>query len=429
MAWMSMMKKGRRWLTVLSVLVLGVPWTVLAQGVQVRSDTLFRFYQRDTATEQDHLVAPFYEYLQLDYGGYAGKGVTAHAYGWGRFDLGDGDYFRDDDTGQLLYAYLQYSRPFSNFNLRLGRQQVMAGVVNETLDGLSLASDLGAYFAVTLMGGLPVVFDTSGGRSGDALYGGRLAHHWGSRYELGVSYLSSADDGETQRQRLGADLAFAVPGGISFDGRSVYNLESEGFAEQTYRLHFNLGALSIRPYYEQYNYEDQFEPTSQTPAPFRLLTGSGESLQAWGGDLAWGGFAAWEIGARVRQLEYDLNPDGAAYYALQLTWHGNARTQVGGEAGALLGDATGNETLLGRLYFYLDGLGTLKGAYLSGDVLYAAYDQAVFGVDRSWTVSLSTGHRFLADALDVKVAGDYSSDPNYDSDWRGTLALSYRFGR
>lgn len=421
---------GRRcWLPMLVALLLGAPLTAAAQGVLVRSDTLFRFFERDTAATADSKVAPLYEYLQLDYGGYTGKGLTVHAYGWGRADLGDGGYYRDDHTGQLLYAYLQYSQPFSNFNLRLGRQQVMSGVVNASLDGLSLSSDLGPYFAVSACGGLPVAYDTSAGRSGDALFGGRLAHHWGTHYELGVSYLQSADDGEKQRQRLGADLTFGLPGGISFDGRSVYNLESEGFAEQVYQLRFGLGSLSVRPYYEQYDFRDQFETTSQTPNPFRILAGSKEALSAWGADLAWGGFADWELGARVRQLDYDLNAERAAYYALLLTWHGAKRTQIGAEAGTLQGDAVGNDTLLGRLYFYLDGSGRLQGTFLSGDACYTNYEQPFFGVDRSWSASLGTGLRFLKDALEVRLAGDYSSDPNYDSDWRGTLALSYRFGQ
>lgn len=419
----------RRWLAVFVALLLGTPFVAAAQGVQVRSDTIMRFFERETAANQDVLVAPLYEYLQLDYGGYTGKGLTAHAYGWGRADLGDGDYFDDDATGELLYAYLQYAQPFSNFSLRFGRQQVMAGVINDSLDGLSLTSDLGPYFALSLCGGLPVAYDTSAGRSGDALFGGRLAHHWGTHYELGVSYLHSTDDGDQQRQRIGGDLAFALPGGISFDGRSVYNLESEGFGEQVYQLRFGLGPVSVRPYYEQYDFRDQFETTAQTPNPFRILAGSGESLSAWGADLSWGGLADWELGARARQLSYDENSDNAAYYALLLTWHGTGRTQVGAEAGALQGDATGNDTLLGRLYFYLDGSGGLKGGFLSGDVLYAGYDKEVFGVDHSWTASLGTGQRFLDDALEVKLAGDYSSDPNYDSDWRGTLALSYRYGQ
>lgn len=419
---------GCRRLTVVVLLLLVLPALAAAQGVQVRSDTLFRFFERDTAVSEDHRVAPLYEYLQLDYGGYAGKGLTAHAYGWGRVDLGDGDYFREDNSGQLLYAYLQYSQPFSNFNLRLGRQQVIAGVANDALDGLSLFTDLGAYFAANLFGGLPVAYDTSAGRSGDVLYGGRLVHRYGSHYELGVSYLQSSDDGESQRRRLGADLAFALPGGISFDGRSVYNLESEGFGEQVYQLRFGLGPLSVRPYFEQYAYRDQFETTAQTPNPFRVLAAGNETLTAWGGDLGWGGFPAWELGLRLRQLSYDRSRDDAAYYALLLDWHGNGRTQVGGELGALQGDATGNETLLGKLYFYLEGSGRLQQTFVSGDLLYAGYDREIFGVDRSWSASLSAGRRFFAEALDVRLTGDYGSDPNFDSDWRGTLALSYRYG-
>lgn len=426
---MTRSRRLRGRLALFVVLLLGAPLTVAAQGVQVRSDTLVRFYERDTATAKDVLVAPVYEYLQLDYGRTSGKGLTAHAYGWGRADLGDGDYFDDDATGQVLYAYLQYAQPFSNFNLRFGRQQVMTGVINDSVDGLSVAGDLGPYFSLSAVGGLPVAYDTSSGRSGDLLYGGRLAHHWGSRYEIGLSYLNSADDGEAQRQRLGADLSFALPGGVTFDGRTVYNLESDGIGEQVYQLHFNLGPVSVRPYYEQYDYGDQFATTTTTPNPFRILAGSGEGLRAWGADVVWGGLADWELGARVRQLSYDVNSDTAAYYALLTTWHASGRTQAGGEIGTMQGDATGNDTLLLRLYFYLDGSGRLKDAFLSGDAIYAGYDQPLYGVDYSWSASLGAGRRFLEDTLEVKFNGDYSSDPNYDSDWRGTLALSYRYGQ
>ncbi|HAD04108.1 MAG: hypothetical protein A2091_06635 [Desulfuromonadales bacterium GWD2_61_12] len=394
----------------------------------MRSDTLFRFFQRDTASAKNVMVAPFYEYLQVDYGRTAGKGLTAHAYAWGRADLGDGDYYDDDATGQILYAYLQYAQPFSNFNLRLGRQQVMTGVINDVVDGLGVAGDLGSYFSYSAVGGLPVAYDTSSGRNGDFLFGGRLAHHWGTRYEIGLSYLNSADDGENQRQRLGADLTFALPGGVTFDGRTVYNLESDGIGEQVYQLRFNLGPVSVRPYYEQYDYRDQFETTSATPNPFRILAGSGEGLRAWGTDLVWGGLADWELGARVRQLNYDVTSDTAAYYALLATWHASGQTQVGGEVGTMQGDATGNDTTLLRLYFYLDGSGQLKKAFLSGDAIYAGYDQPIFGTDSSWSASLGAGRRFLEDNLEVKFNGEYSSDPNYDSDWRGMLALSYRFG-
>lgn len=418
-----------RWLSMFVALLLGMPLVAAAQDVQVRSDTLFRFFERDTATAGDVKVAPVYEYLQLDYGRASSKGLTAHAYGWGRVDLGDGDYYEDDASGEVLYAYLQYAQPFSNFNLRFGRQQVMTGVINDSVDGLSVAGDLGPYFSLSATGGLPVAYDTSSGRDGDFLYGGRLAHHWGSRYELGLSYLHSADDSDNQRQRLGGDLAFGLPGGVSFDGRTVYNLESDGFAEQVYQLRISLGPISVRPYYEQYDYRDQFEVTPQTPNPFRTLAASGESLSAWGADLAWGGLADWELGARVRQLSYDVDSDDAAYYALLLTWHASGQTQIGGEVGTLQGDATGNDTILLRGYFYLAGSGRLQKAFLSGDVLYAGYDQPIYGVDSSWSASLGTGHRFLDDALEVKLNGDYSSDPNYDSDWRGTLVLSYRYGQ
>ena len=38
------------------------------------------------------------------------------------------------------------------------------------------------------------------------------------------------------------------------------------------------------------------------------------------------------------------------------------------------------------------------------------------------------GQRFLKDRLELKLSGDYSADPNFDSDVRGMLVMNYRFG-
>ena len=44
-------------------------------------------------------------------------------------------------------------------------------------------------------------------------------------------------------------------------------------------------------------------------------------------------------------------------------------------------------------------------------------------------VSFGAGHRFLEDALELRLSGDYSSDPYFDDDWRAMLALQYRFDK
>ena len=429
------MDKPRRYARRLLVyLLLGLvpallPVRAVAADVAVHSDTIFRFFQRDTPTTRDASVIPLYEYLQVDFGKINARGLSLHLYGWGRADLAGSDFYQEDTTGQLLYGYLEYTRPFSNFNLRLGRQYVIGGLANDSIDGLSLRTDLGRYFSLSAYGGLPVALDTASGRSGDSIYGGRLAHHFGTRYEIGLSYQKVNNDSQVQDQQAGLDLALALPAGINLSGRSSYNLESNGFGEHFYEARFTVAELYFRPYFEKYDYRDYFAPGAETPSPFDLLSHSNEALTGYGTDVVWRKFSNWELGVKVKFFNYDVNNDSAAYYSGLATWHGENLTQVGGELGTMQGDAAANKYLLGRLFFYWDQPAKLPLSFISGDLLYASYDRPIFGQDNSLFASLGAGQRFLDQHLELKISGDYSSDPNFDSDWRGMLVASYRFGR
>jgi hypothetical protein len=283
--------------TFLSLLTLPLPAS--AAPVEIQSSTIFRLLQRDTLTDKDATVAPVYEYLQADIGGGNIKGLSFHLYGWGRTDLAGSDLYRDDSTAELLYGYLEYTRPNRNFNLRLGRQQVVAGIANDSIDGLSLFADLGPSFSLSAYGGLPVAFGTVQGRSGDQIYGGRLSHHRASRYDLGLSYQQLGNDGDKQDQQLGIDTAFALPAGASLAGRSSYNLESDGWGEHFYEISAAFGPFSFRPFFEKYDYRDYFASGDRTPNPFAILTQSNEGLTSYGTDILWKKIANGDIGAAV----------------------------------------------------------------------------------------------------------------------------------
>ena len=412
--------------TLLSFLTPPLPAS--AAPVDIQSSTIFRLFQRDSLTDKDQTVAPVYEYLQADIGQYKNKGLSLHLYGWGRTDLAGSDFYRDDSTAELLYGYLEYTRPFSNLNLRLGRQQVVAGIANDSIDGLSLFSNLGANFSLSAYGGLPVAFGTVQGRSGDHIYGGRLSHHLASRYDLGLSYQQLSNDGDKQDQQLGIDTSFGLPAGVNLAGRSSYNLESDGWGEHFYQISAALGPFSFRPFFEKYDYRDYFASGDRTPNPFAILTRSAEGLTSYGTDILWKSIANWDIGAKVKHFTYQVNDDTATYYAGLLTWHGQELTQIGGELGTMQGDAAKNNYLLSRLFFYWDRPVGRVASFVSGDLLYALYDEEIFGTDSSFFASLGAGQRFLKDRLEVKLSGDYSADPNFDSDVRGMLVMNYRFG-
>ncbi|PKN12784.1 MAG: hypothetical protein CVU69_05320 [Deltaproteobacteria bacterium HGW-Deltaproteobacteria-4] len=404
------------------------PVAAAAMPVEIQSTTLFRLFQRDNLTNKDESVAPVYEYLQADIGQYNTKGLSLHLYGWGRTDLARNDYYEDNSTAELLYGYLEYTRPFSNLNLRLGRQQIVAGIANDSIDGLSLFTNLGDKFSLSAYGGFPVAFSTIQGRSGDYIYGGRIAHHLNSRYAIGLSYQQLSNDGDKQNQQLGIDTAFKLPAGISLSGRSSYNLENDGWGEHFYEVPVTLGDFSIRPFFEKYDYRDYFAYGNRTPNPFSILTQSNEGLTTYGTDILWGKTSKWDIGAKVKHFTYHVNDDTATYYAGLVTWHGAALTQIGGELGTMQGDAAKNNYLLSRLFFYWDRPNERLGSFVSGDLVYALYDESIYGKDSSFFASLGAGQRFFKDRLELKLSGDYSVDPNFDSDFRGMLVMNYRFG-
>ena len=67
-------------------------------------------------------------------------------------------------------------------------------------------------------------------------------------------------------------------------------------------------------------------------------------------------------------------------------------------------------------------------SFLSADLVYTLYDEAIYGEDSSVFVSLGCGWN-LAESLALKASADYSMDPYFDEDLRGLVSLSYRYDR
>jgi len=59
--------------------------------------------------------------------------------------------------------------------------------------------------------------------------------------------------------------------------------------------------------------------------------------------------------------------------------------------------------------------------------MLVAYDEQIYGQDYSLWLSLGGGFRFFEDALEVKLSGDWSNDPYFDSDLRGMLKIQYKY--
>jgi len=405
-------------------LVAGIPATLTAAEIRLQSDTLVRGMARDTGTGKNQTVAPGYEYLQIDAGQLNEKGVSFHSYGWGRFDFADDQFFEDRSEGELLYGYLQYADPATGLDLRVGRQNIVAGVGNDAIDGLQLSSDLGPWFVVSAYGGQPVGYDASAGRTGDSIYGGRLGVHQGQYGEVGASYKMLDNNDITVEKTLGLDLALFLPADISFYGFSSRNLESKGWAEHSYELRIPVAAVNFRPYFGQYDYAHYFGTGVNTVNPFRALAISGEKLRVVGLDTTVKVSDAVDLGVKLKGNDYD-QMNASRYASGFAAWHAADLTTVGVEIGYMKGDLDRQKYLLTRVFGYLDGVA--GPGFISGDLVWARYDQPIYGRDNSLFVSLGTGRTFLEKALELKLSGDYSRDPYFNSDVRGLLAVTYRY--
>jgi hypothetical protein len=406
-------------LTAAAALALGAAPPLEAAQIEADSETIFRVFERD-----DDTVLPVYEYLRVAGGALDDKGFSVHAYGWGRYNFGD-DYYDDDAQGEVLYGYLEYTLPTLNFAARLGRQYVFEGVANESVDGLAVRGDAGPFFSASAYAGQPVSLEEVDGRDSDSIWGGRIGHHLGSLYEVGLSYKRLENDGDLAQESLGIDSSVQFSFPVSLRGYSVRNLDTDDWSEHSYEARVSVKSLLLRPFFQRFDYDAFFDAGAKTPTVFRFLEGSGETVETYGADLTWFATANLDLELKAKKYAYDERDDDAWYWGGLATLRFSGLSQVGGEVGGMDGGTSDTQYILWRGFFYWDA----KPAFLSGDVVWVSYDQDINGEDASTFVSLGAGERFLKDALEVRLSGDYSADPYFDEDVRGMLTVKYRFSR
>ena len=400
----------------------------LEYQAEISSETLFRAFSRDTDQKNDALVLPGYQYLRMDFGALDQEGLSFHIYGWGRYDFNDEDYYDDNPDGELMYGYLEYNQPDYGINLTLGRQHVMAGIINNSIDGFGIKSALTPYFKFSAYGGSPVGLSSENGRSGDSIWGGRVAAHRGADYEFGLSYKKKNSDGEDDEEMAGFDLFANLPYNINFLGFSSYNLDTNGWGEHSYEILFDVSDFGFRPFYQRYRYEDFFNTKDNSANPFRFLADTDEILSVLGSDVTWHRFSQVDLGAKVNHFNYDKRDEAAFYFEGNVNWHLNSLTQIGGQLGRMNGDTSETSYLLSRAFFYKNmPSNLLRLGFISGDVMYVHYDEQIYGQDYSLWLSLGGGFRFLEDAMEIKLSGDWSNDPYFDSDLRGLLKIQYNY--
>ncbi len=424
--------KNKALYATLVLAILGIklsPLPSAASELKLTTDTILRGYERDTTSQKDIAVVPIYQYLEIDYGALSETGFSLHANGWGRSDLGDRDFFPDNETGELLYGYLEYTTDSYNLSTRLGRQYVFEGPASESIDGIRVQGEA-APFTFSGFAGLSVALGEDNGSSGDLAYGGSLHHNWQNFNKLGLSYKQVKSDSSRDEESAGIDIFLALPGNTDLTVLSTCNLVTDDWSEHFIEARIYLDQFDIRPYFHLYQFEDYFSPGTNSANPFRFLAGTNEELTLFATDLSKVSDSGWNYGGRIKYYDYSIRQDNSFYLSGLTSWQGEELTQAGFELGLMDGDAPESKYYIVRLNSYWDQVPWVEDPnlprFVSADLVLVSYDMPIQNEDTSLFVSLGTGWRFLEDAMEFKLSIDYSSDPFFDSDLRSMMLLTYK---
>ena len=405
-------------------LLLLMPSASPAADLHVTSDTIMRGFDRQTANGKKLSAVPAYEYLQLDYGKLRSTGLSLHASGWGRLNLGD-NYNDGNNTGELLHAYLQYMSPGRDILVRAGRQYVFEGVARDNIDGIYAKTDLVPAVVLSAYAGSPVTLDSSNGRKGDLILGGKISHSRPGLYDLGASYKYVADNGRRDEESIGTDLTLLFPGAVYLLGHSAYNMVSGGWKEHSYELRLPLKQFAFQPFFQHFSYADFFNNRNNSANPFRFLQGSDNSLTVAGTEAFWYPSEHQEYVLRFKNYDYDKRFSNSQLYSLLAIWKWNILSEVGAEIGRMQGNDAENSYYLGRGYFFWN----ISPGFITADLMYVNYDKEIYTKNSSLFTSVGVGTRLFNDALSVKLSFDYSNDPYFDADYRWMLKLNYNLDK
>jgi hypothetical protein len=397
-----------------------------AADLSFQSETILRTFEsdvRENGDDEGKTVVPLYEYLRFDLENFSEKDLSFHAFGWGRHDFSQSGFYDKDTDGEFLYGYLQYSRSRDNFLVRVGRQYIFGIDSDSSIDGILVNTNISPQFSISAFGGQPSSLRSESGRGGDLTAGGRIAFHQGNSIELGLFYQYVANDSNRDEEEVGFDLSSYLLKGVSLSGRSKWNLVTDGWAEHSYQASGRIRGVLIRPFFEYFEYENFFNERENSADPFRFLAETQEKITTFGSDFTYTVVPSVDLAAKLKYYDYDKRDETAEYISTLAVWRWEQLSEWGVELGLMNGDGSENRYYLGRTYVYKN----LPLGFVTGDFVYAHYDEEILGRDYSVFVSLGAGRNFLDDALEVKLSGDFSSDPYFDTSLRGMLNLRYNF--
>lgn len=422
----------------LKALIIGlavVPGVAAASDLKLDSTTLVDFHQQSAPGFEKNSTAAGIEYFGLNIN--AGNGLFLHLYGWGSTDFNNGI-----NQSDLSTAYIDYRFPKSNALIRAGRFFVSDGVLNDQIDGGSVAADLKGGFRLSLYGGAPVRHDrdttlrynsvtdnTDVLKKGSYITGASLRYHLPNVLELSVSGVREGnmvvgpdDNVKDRRELVGADAWVRLLPKVEASGKVEYNTVIKGLADQRYSLVVKpLDRLTVSGEFNDYQFQKFF---AFTTLPELFNNEENERMRSYGGaasyrldfvtltgtykyyDRAAGTGDRYGANARFRML------DGHVITSVGYNRVNPAPTTVVGAINSSYDEYNA----------YVEGHAGRMSANVYGLVHH--YTEPVFNRTNEYSVSGSLG---VDVAPGLNLSGDivYSQNPRLNEEVRGFLRLKY----
>ena len=408
------------------VLLTATPQVVCSAEFNVDSTTMLRTRQ----TTDDKNLFPAYEYLSLSANDFFDPRLSFYAGAWGKLELSNEDS-EDETEGELQYAYINFRSESNNLVANMGRQFVVDGGISEHIDGVYLRTDLPVGFGISTFIGKPVIEDTKDYEE-DFTYGGRISHSSLGFYTVGLSYLSTENDGDRSREEESFDIWFHPMTLIDITGQSSYNSVTEGWMEHDYTLSLMPSEkLSFDVNFSQVNYGDYFYHMSTNV--FSLITlsnptgsiDSAEEMKNVGGSIAYSPVDWVTFSGDYKNFDYKIAGSADLYGgSLTLTPSSFPDFISGTSVHRMKGDSDELRYWAYRLFASYK----IKDFKTSLDLLDLVFDQRISGVKNSF-VAVASGSYEMNDRTEIGGSLDYSQSPEFEYEVRGMLSLTCLFGR
>ena len=389
-------------------------------AVQGTSETFMLFWKQldpSARGEDTRFRAPIYEAVTVRARDVGVDGMTVAVSGYGQAELTSA-YVEDRASGDLHYGYVRWHDPSGMLRLTAGRQFVYRGAgMGAGIDGVMAEGYLPADIQAQAFGGLA----TQRGFEGDLqrpVVGARVAYAPWDVGSAGLAFFQQWNDGQTDRQNLGADFSLRAFDPLEVDGTAV--LDTVGARVQDMNLRFT-GKIGRKvQVFVDYG---MFDPDALLPRTSIFWVFSRQTHHELGGGVSVTALPGLRFWTTYDHYLLDGDTGYNARARVSYTLPATSPLTVGAEYGRLSEPSNGYDSVRA----FVQGE-TGFGLRYSAEGMAYFFSESIQGQDETVTTWLGTGYRFLP-GLVLDGGVEWNRTPRLESELIGFAKLTWTFAR